>query len=132
MNEHLRKHTLGLTTRSAEGLPRRRWTTVELERMVAAGILDPDERFELIGGEVVPMSPKGRRHEIVRDFMTEYFSANAPRMFGSTPNRSSTCPMTSTRSPISSSGQRISWCPTCAGQRCCWSSRWLKPAYPST
>ena len=45
MNEQLRTHMLGLTTRAAEGLPRRRWTTAELERMLAAGILDPDERF---------------------------------------------------------------------------------------
>ena len=78
MNEQLRTHTLGLTTRAAEGLPRRRWTTAELERMVAAGILDPDERFELIGGEVVPMSPKGRRHEIVRDELTVRWTKSAP------------------------------------------------------
>ncbi len=31
--------------------------------MVARGIILEDERFELIGGEVVPMSPKGARHE---------------------------------------------------------------------
>ena len=27
--------------------------------MAAAGILDEDERIELIGGEIVPMAPKG-------------------------------------------------------------------------
>ena len=31
-----------------------------------AGILDEDERVELIQGELVPMSPKGSRHEIVK------------------------------------------------------------------
>ena len=67
MNEQLRRSDLTPTTQAADGLPRRRWTTAELARMVEAGILDPDERFELIGGEVVPMSPKGRRHEIVRE-----------------------------------------------------------------
>lgn len=54
------------TTRAAEGLPRRPWTRGEIEAIVAAGIVDEDERFELIGGEVVPMSPKGARHELVK------------------------------------------------------------------
>ncbi|MEX0406892.1 Uma2 family endonuclease [Aquibium sp. LZ166] len=47
-------------------MPRRVWTRAEIEAMVAAGIIDEDERFELIGGEVVPMSPKGARHELVK------------------------------------------------------------------
>ncbi len=34
--------------------------------MVAAGVIPESERIELIDGEVVAMSPKGRRHEIVR------------------------------------------------------------------
>ena len=46
------------TTQAAEGMLRRRFTVEELEAMVAAGILGEDERIELIGGEVVPMSPK--------------------------------------------------------------------------
>ena len=36
-------------TRAAEGLPLR-FTVAEVEAMVAAGILDEDERIELIGG----------------------------------------------------------------------------------
>jgi Uma2 family endonuclease len=54
------------TTNAAEGLPRRRFTVAELEQMVAAGILAEDERIELIGGEVVPMSPKGNHHEVLK------------------------------------------------------------------
>ena len=54
------------TTQAAEGLPRRPWTVAEIEAAVAAGIIDEDERFELLGGEVVPMSPKGARHELVK------------------------------------------------------------------
>ena len=53
-------------TTAAEGLPRRRFTVAEVEAMVAAGVMDEDERVELIGGELVPMSPKGNHHEVVK------------------------------------------------------------------
>lgn len=53
-------------TSAAEGLPRRRFTVAEVEAMVAAGVMDEDERVELIGGELVPMSPKGNHHEVVK------------------------------------------------------------------
>jgi Uma2 family endonuclease len=54
------------TTRAADGLPRWRWTVAEIEKMTADGYLHEDERIELVGGEIVPMSAKGRRHEIIR------------------------------------------------------------------
>ena len=66
------------TTTAAEGLPRRRFTVAELEQMTAAGILDEDERIELIGGEIVPMSPKGHQHEILKTALTLYWSRNLP------------------------------------------------------
>ena len=50
-------------TRAAEGLGRRRFTVAEFEAMVAAGIINLDERLELIGGELVPMELKGPRHD---------------------------------------------------------------------
>ena len=53
-------------TSAAEGLPRRRFTVAEVEAMVAAGVMEEDERVELIGGELVPMSPKGIHHEVVK------------------------------------------------------------------
>jgi Uma2 family endonuclease len=53
-------------TSAAEGLPRRRFTVAEVEAMVAAGVMEEDERVELIGGELVPMSPKGNHHETVK------------------------------------------------------------------
>jgi Uma2 family endonuclease len=53
-------------TTAAEGLPRRRFTVAEVEAMVAAGVMEEDERVELIGGELVPMSPKGSRHEAIK------------------------------------------------------------------
>ena len=60
------------TTQAADGMPRRPWTVAEIEAMVRAGIIGEDERFELIGGEVVPMSPKGGRHELVKIELNEH------------------------------------------------------------
>ena len=54
------------STQAAEGLPRRRFTVADVEEMIAAGLMDEDERVELIGGELVPMAAKGNRHEIVK------------------------------------------------------------------
>jgi Uma2 family endonuclease len=68
-----------LTTTAAEGLPRRRFTVAELERMAAAGILDEDERIELIGGEIVPMSPKGNQHEVVKIALTIHWARRLQR-----------------------------------------------------
>ncbi|HZZ62812.1 MAG TPA: Uma2 family endonuclease [Roseiarcus sp.] len=65
-------------TRAAEGLPRRRFTVAEVEAMVAAGVLDEHERVELIGGELVPMSPKGSRHEIVKKALNRRWIQRIP------------------------------------------------------
>ena len=74
MNRHLRD----MTTTAAEGLPRRRFTVAELERMTEAGILEEDERIELIGGEIVPMSPKGDQHEILKMALNHYWVPRNP------------------------------------------------------
>ena len=58
-------------TSAAEGLPRRRFTVAEVEAMVAAGVMEEDERVELIGGELVPMSPKGSHHEVVKSALVD-------------------------------------------------------------
>ena len=79
MNEQLRPRFLAPATQAAEGLPRRRFTVAEIEAMVAKGIIGEDERFELIGGEVVPMSPKGNRHELVKAALQQYWF---PRIVG--------------------------------------------------
>jgi Uma2 family endonuclease len=75
---NLRDEKLPWATQAAEGMPRRRFTVAELEAMVSAGILDEHERIELIGGEVVPMSPKGNRHEILKHALTHYWARRLP------------------------------------------------------
>lgn len=78
MNPHLRPSDLPLSTQAAEGMPRRCWTVAEIEEMVRVGIIDEDERFELIGGEVVPMSPKGARHEWIKIELNRFLQRVAP------------------------------------------------------
>ena len=72
-------------TTAAEGLPRRRFTVVEVEAMVAAGVMEEDERVELIGGELVPMSPKGNQHEVVKAALLRRWYRAAPDGFDLVP-----------------------------------------------
>lgn len=74
----LRPADLPATTRAAEGLERRRWTVAEIEAMTEAGVLDEDERFELIGGEIVPMNAKGIQHETLKNALVRHFSRTLP------------------------------------------------------
>lgn len=62
-------------TQAADGMPRRAFTVAEVEAMVRAGIVGADERFEMIGGEIVPMSPKGVRHEWVQIELNQHFQS---------------------------------------------------------
>jgi Uma2 family endonuclease len=79
MNEHANVFApMPETTQAAEGLPRRPWTVAEIEAMIAAGIIDEDERFELIGGEVVPMHAKGGRHELVKIELNRHLQRSVP------------------------------------------------------
>jgi Uma2 family endonuclease len=65
-------------THAADGLDRRAFTVQEVIRMVETGILGRNERFELIGGEIVPMSPKGIRHERLKQWLMEKLVKGLP------------------------------------------------------
>jgi Uma2 family endonuclease len=78
MNTHARPATLLPAAGSAEAPVRRRWTLAELEHMVATGVIAESERIELIDGEVVAMSAKGRQHEIVRNELVLEWASKRP------------------------------------------------------
>lgn len=71
-------HPTQHVTQAAEGLGRHRFTVAMVEAMVAAGILEEDQRIELIGGELVPMSAKGTRHEVLKIELNRQWSPVAP------------------------------------------------------
>jgi Uma2 family endonuclease len=56
-------------------LKRRLFTVEEFQRMGEAGILDEDERVELIEGEIVEMTPIGPPHAIVVARLVALFAA---------------------------------------------------------
>jgi Uma2 family endonuclease len=77
--------SLARVTSAAEGLPRRRFTVAEVEAMVAAGVMEEDERVELIGGELVPMTPKGIQHEVVKRALIDRWFRARPEEVHLTP-----------------------------------------------
>lgn len=60
------------------GLPHRRFTVKEVERMSEVGLLRAEERVELIGGELIPMNPKGSRHEVLKARLLRQWYRVAP------------------------------------------------------
>jgi Uma2 family endonuclease len=65
----------------AEGLPRRRFSVADVRRMVEVGLIGEDERLEVLDGEIVPMSPKGSRHETIKAAINELWGQCCPREF---------------------------------------------------
>lgn len=61
-----------------DGLPRRLFTVADVERMVEVGVIDRDEHIELIEGELIPMSPKGNEHEILKAALNLYWGRRCP------------------------------------------------------
>ena len=61
----------------AVDLKRRRFNVDEYEQMGRAGILGEDDRVELLDGEIVEMTPIGRRHASCVARLTQQFAALA-------------------------------------------------------
>jgi Uma2 family endonuclease len=78
MNEQLRHQEDRRSTQAAEGVPRWRWTMAELIHLTDVGVFTAEDRIELIGGEIVPMSPIGRRHEVVAEEIAEAWHDSVP------------------------------------------------------
>jgi hypothetical protein len=57
-------------TRAAEGFPRRAFTVEDVARMIDAGVLGEDEKFELVEGAIVMMPAKGIAHERIKSPLT--------------------------------------------------------------
>jgi hypothetical protein len=57
-------------TTAAEGFPRRTFTIDDISRMIDAGIIREDEKFELIEGEIVMKAAKGLAHERIKSALT--------------------------------------------------------------
>lgn len=77
--------TLVGSTMAADGWPRRAFTVAEVERMVDLGVIERNERFELIGGEIVPMAPKGLVHEVLKTLLIEHWIKAKPDSIMLTP-----------------------------------------------
>src|SRR6267143_682651 len=52
----------------------RRWSRVEYESMIEKAVFRPDERLELLGGDLVVREPQGGPHALAR--LPEYWIAN--------------------------------------------------------
>src|SRR5271155_4626106 len=57
-------------TTAAEGFPRRAFTVEDIARMIDAGIIGEDEKFELIEGEIVMSAAEGFAHERIKSALT--------------------------------------------------------------
>jgi Uma2 family endonuclease len=57
-------------TTAAEGFPRRAFTVDDISRMIAAGVIRENEKFELVEGEIVMMAAKGVAHERIKSALT--------------------------------------------------------------
>jgi len=65
-------------TTAAEGFPRRAFTVEDISRMMEAGVIQEDERFELVEGEIVMMAAKGIAHERIKSALTVAISRALP------------------------------------------------------
>ncbi|MEL7220114.1 MAG: Uma2 family endonuclease [Bacteroidota bacterium] len=58
-----------------------RWTVQEFQQMVTAGILEEDDKVELLNGQIVYMSPVGRFHAACVSMLNEWFFQTLKRAY---------------------------------------------------
>ncbi|MGD9814931.1 MAG: Uma2 family endonuclease [Hyphomonadaceae bacterium] len=63
---------------SVAQLPHRRFTSHDLARMVEAGLIDPDERIELLNGEIIEMGSEGEAHWNARAKLVNWLVRRLP------------------------------------------------------
>ncbi len=78
MPHPLRPPDLPPLTQAAEGLMRRRWSVAEIAAMVRAEIIPAEERFELIGGEALPLLPASPAHERLERALSGFWTGRLP------------------------------------------------------
>jgi Uma2 family endonuclease len=61
--------------------PTYRFTVEEFHKLAEAGILDEDDRVELLDGELVIMSPIGYRHALTVNRLNEFFVERSRRRY---------------------------------------------------
>ncbi|MDZ4759839.1 MAG: Uma2 family endonuclease [Alphaproteobacteria bacterium] len=66
-------------TRGGEGLDRRGFSFADIEAMLEADILNPDEKFELIDGEIVPMNAQNMPHMMWKSRINRWFVYHLPK-----------------------------------------------------
>jgi len=62
-------------------LPHRKFTIEEYHNFIETGVFKPEERIELWEGEFVEMSPIGKRHASLVDFLVEWLIELSQRRF---------------------------------------------------
>lgn len=63
---------------TSEVLAHRKWTPAEFDALCRSGVLDEDERLELLDGELVPMTPPGEKHSDITTRLTTLLAKAAP------------------------------------------------------
>jgi Uma2 family endonuclease len=63
---------------AADGPARRAFTVDDVARMIGAGILGEDERFELVEGDIVMMAAKGIAHERIKSALLVAIARTLP------------------------------------------------------
>jgi Uma2 family endonuclease len=65
------------STRAADGFGRRAFTVDDISKMMETGLIAPEERFELIEGDIVMMSAQHIVHERIKHALTMEFAKAA-------------------------------------------------------